>query len=254
MNNGFQSFPFAISKIWQLPPAKLILKKNEVHIWCSSVQLSSTHIESLANLLSSDEVIRMQRFHFADDQRRFIISRGLLRKLLGHYLGIDPKRIRFDHNKYGKPNLSRELNVNFNLSHSGEVVLHAIGYEKRIGIDVELIREDIPYDKITDYSFSESEKKSLSGLSDEKKIGAFFNCWTRKEAYIKAIGLGLSYPMSTFDVSVAPGAITKLIGNRLFPYEVDRWKLIDIEVSPEYAATLAVEGHYYQLKFWQYVG
>src|SRR5262249_12645966 len=148
---------------------------------------------------------RMRRFRFDEDRRRYLLGRGLLRLLLGHYLELTPDLLRFDYTPFGRPHLAAGLApqlLEFNVSHSGELILIAVAAGRSLGIDVEQIRADVEVKAIAARFFSPSEQEALGRLAEGQQVEAFFDCWTRKEAYIKAKGDGLSLPLDQFDVSL----------------------------------------------------
>jgi 4'-phosphopantetheinyl transferase len=158
-------------------------------------------------------------------------------------------------NEYGKPALvypPHGAHVHFNLSHSGELALYAFAYDKRVGIDVEYKRSDVEYEAIARVSFSPNEQAVLRSLPNEVKQEAFYNCWTRKEAYIKALGKGLSHPLDQFDVSLTPGESPALLADRQDPQAPARWSLCALAPEAHYAGALVVEGAGLQLTCWQW--
>jgi len=159
--------------------------------------------------LVPDERQRAERFRFERDRRRFIVAHGVLRDILGRYLKCSPAQVSFSYNQYGKPALAQEseaIGLRFNMSHSHEVALYALTRAREVGVDVELLREDFASLEIAERFFSRSEVALLNSLAPELRTDGFFNCWTRKEAYIKALGEGLSHPLDRFAVSLAPGS------------------------------------------------
>jgi 4'-phosphopantetheinyl transferase len=197
----------------------------------------------------------MHRFRFEQDRRRYLIGRGLLRTLLGRYLDIAPDQPRFDYTPSGKPYLAPGLArqpLEFNISHSGELVLIAVAAGRALGIDVEEIRGDIEVAAIATHFFSPNEQHALATLSGAARVDAFFDCWTRKEAYIKAKGDGLSLPLDQFDVSLMPGEGARLVETRPDPLEARRWCLAELDVGDGYKAALAAEGSGWMLRRWNW--
>ena len=154
----------------------------------------------------ADELVRAERFYFDEDRIHFIVGRGFLRCTLASYFGVQPKQLRFTYNAFGKPNLDLPSGswLKFNLSHAGKLALLAVTAGRELGVDLELIRPGMAQELIPEQFFSPSEVESLRGLPEEHQDAAFFACWTRKEAYVKAKGKGLSIPLDEFDVSLAP--------------------------------------------------
>jgi 4'-phosphopantetheinyl transferase len=221
-----------------------VLSDNEIHVWHQTLAPESADVENFRSLLSTDELQRAGRFRFDADRKEYSVSRGTLRALLGSYLNVPPQELRFSHSAYGRPSLLAETSANtldFNISHSGEVALLAFARGRRIGIDVEKVRRDFATSEIAERFFSTAERAALRELPQEQRHEAFFRCWTRKEAFIKALGEGLSHPLDQFDVSLAPGLPAALLATRPDVHEVARWKLWDIQVPAHYAAALAAE-------------
>lgn len=231
-----------------LPRLNLTLGADEVHLWHAALDAHS--VAGLQPLLSEDEILRSHRFHFAQDRNHFTVARGLLRKLLSTYLGIDPNQLRLLYGEKGKPFLaeSHTSPISFNLAHSGGLAIYAFSQSRELGVDLEFIREDLAGEEIAERFFSRREIGALQTLPVELRKHAFFNCWTRKEAYIKARGEGLSMPLDQFDVSLAPGEPAALLKNHADEAEVARWEMRSIPVAPGYVAALVVEGHDWKLK------
>jgi 4'-phosphopantetheinyl transferase len=209
----------------------------------------------LRPLLAPDECARADRFHFARDRNRFIVARGSLRTILGAYLQQEPAQLSFSYSQYGKPALADELAGNqltFNLSHANELALIAVTRERGLGVDIEFIRPQFASEEIAERFFSDHEVAALRTLPEPAQSEAFFNCWTRKEAYIKAIGEGMSMPLNQFHVSLKPGSPAELLGNLRDANEVSRWSLQELAPGPGYVAAVAVEGKDWQLRCWQY--
>jgi 4'-phosphopantetheinyl transferase len=241
---------------WSFPPPEFTLPENEVHVWRVPLVAPASEIERLRKVLADDERQRADRFRFPKDRHHFIISHGALRILLGRYLDMPPEQIRFDYNKYGKPSLARTIgddSLKFNLSHSGKLALYAFVRQREVGIDVEWMHRRIDQaEQIAERYFSAAENDVLRALPERLKREAFFNCWTRKEAYIKARGRGLSLPLDQFDVSLRPGEPAKLFATRDDPQQALRWTMQAINPGEDYIAALLVEGDGWQVKYWQF--
>ncbi len=234
-----------------------MLGPDEVHIWRARLQPFAEEIKRLGQLLTPDEQARARRFHFRKDREHFIVARGILRSILARYLNTEPARLRFEYSHYGKPSLRREFGgdtFRFNLSHSRGLALYAFARSRELGVDIEFMREDFAGEKIARDFFSPREVADLRLLPPSQRTEAFFHCWTRKEAYIKAVGEGLSMPLDEFDVSLFPAEPAALLSNRKLPQEVLRWSLLTIDVACEYVAAVAVEGHDWQLRCWSWKG
>lgn len=240
---------------WKEPPAALSLSLNTVHVWRARLDVSSDVVTLLERTLAPDETRRADRFHFERDRLHFVVARGVLRLLLGRYLDCSPAGLPFRYGPYGKPELApREVagRVQFNMSHSGGLALFAIAEERQVGVDVEFIRAELATDGIAKRFFSAHEAATLQSLPPDLRLAAFFHCWTRKEAYIKATGKGLSIPLDQFDVSLSPFEPARLLATRWNPGEADRWSLHTVPAGSNYIAALAVEGHGCHLEHWEW--
>jgi 4'-phosphopantetheinyl transferase len=226
--------------IWLQPPGELDLQPRQVDVWRISLDLAIASAKSIESHLSSDESQRAARFHFPEDRDRYIVAHGCLRNVLSRYLHSRPDQLIFATNEYGKPVLP-DNKLEFNLSHSGDFALIALAWERQVGVDVERIRPDLSTEAIARRYFSQREVSELLALPPEQREIAFFRCWTRKEAYIKAKGLGLSLPLESFDVSLTPNEPAILHATRPDAKEASLWKLLSLEVDARYASAVAVE-------------
>ena len=217
------------------PPAA-----REVHVFCASLDAAGE--EEAVGVLSADERARASRFHFERDRRHFRVARGLLRRLLGLYLDLDPGAIRFAYGPAGKPTLLSPGGLHFNLSHSGGVAVLAFARDRALGVDVERERPVPELDSIALRYFSAQEGADLRVLAEPERTRAFFRCWTRKEAFIKATGEGLTRALDAFDVTLAPGERARLRRVEGDPEAPERWWLEDLEPPAGFAAALALEG------------
>jgi 4'-phosphopantetheinyl transferase len=239
--------------VWNAPPDNYSLPEGEVHVWRATVNWPGECIQELTQILSPDERERAARFHFDLDRRRYLVGRGVLRMLVGHSLGIPAVTVRFDYSAFGKPNVAAYGRpLQFNLSHSGELVLVAMTLGRAVGIDVERIRTDMAVDPIAAQFYSATESRTLSALPEHMRCDAFFACWTRKEAYLKASGDGLSLPLDQFEVSFLPGEQPRLLATLHDPTEAARWTLRQLDVGRGYKAAMAVEGSDWTLKCWDW--
>ena len=237
---------------WQPATPGRLIHPNEVHIWRASLDLSKPLPENLLGTLSADELSRASRFRFEKDQRRFIGARGILRQILGAYLQKPPHSLQFLYGTNGKPVLANNDTFQFNLSHSENMVLYAITHNRNIGIDLERIREDVAIEQISSRFFSEAEIVSMQQLTESKRNELFFQYWTRKEALIKATGVGLSVPIETFDVSGVNGSILSPIPLPGDHGEKPQWYLQDLLPGPGYTAAIVVEGGDCGFSCWTY--
>lgn len=227
---------------FQPPPDLIILPPGEVHVWKISAGADHQETARPADLLSPDEKERAGRFHFEKDRRVFIMGRGVLRTLLGRYAGVEPGSIRFIYDGHGKPALPAAGNAEspaFSVSHSGAEILLAFGRGFPVGIDVERIRDGLDVEDLARRYFSPVEAAQYLSLPEEERIEAFFSCWARKEAFLKARGEGLSFGLDRFEVTLRPGEparLVKIVGDEA---EAKEWSLHDIPVGPGFKAALA---------------
>jgi len=242
---------------WLQPPDNLILDKNDVHVWIASLDNLVISTQEFANVLSKDELRKADRFVFERDKSRFINGRGILRTIIGnYYLSIQPHQLKFHYGFHGKPYLaecSGSKTLRYNRSDSNGLALYAFSKNLDVGIDFEHMRELDDAKQIVDGSFSEYEKAVYSALPAREKFEAFFKCWTRKEAFIKAVGEGLYYPLDQFDVSFSPSEPPRILsigGNRA---EASEWTLIDFKPRPGYSAALAFKGLPGELIFFKFL-
>jgi 4'-phosphopantetheinyl transferase len=246
---------------WNRPAAEPAWPHDEVHIWRSTVDWTPESLDRLRQVLSPDERARVDRFIFEKDQRSHLVSRGWLRVLLGRYLDVPADQVVFEYGAYGKPRLAGRTQpsphhapLQFNVSHSGEFVLIAVSAGRALGVDVERIRPDTEAVALAERYFSTHERAALAGLASGLQHDAFFNGWSRKEAFIKACGTGLAMPLDSFDVSLAPGETARLIATRPDADEARRWTMRAFDVADGYKAALAVEGSGWTLKLWDWPG
>lgn len=240
---------------WPDPPKNLSLGEEDVHVWRSALDQTEAAVQGFFHLLAPDERGRAERFHFREDRERFIVARGLLRCILSHYLDVEPDRVKFGEGLYGKPFLITDggiSTVRFNLSHSRGLALYAITRNREVGIDLEYMCSDIAVERIAEQFFSGSEQAALKALPPNERTEAFFSCWTRKEAYIKARGEGVSFPLDQFSVSLSPSEPATLLSVEGGLQESALWTLRELTPGPGYAAALAVEGDHWRLGCWQW--
>jgi len=240
----------------QIPdfPAVLPPRLGEVHVWQIQIPRLIPQLAELFTFLSVDEVRRAQRFHFQKDREQFGVVRGILRFTLAKYLKANPTDIRFQYNDHGKPYLPAEIGhkrIQFNVSHSSEMALIAITLKYEVGIDIERIRPDLAELKIARRFFAPEEYFKLQALPESEQKEAFFNCWTRKEAFIKAKGGGLSIPLDQFCVTFTHHEPAALISVKHNPEAVASWSICDLPVNPDYKAALAIFTKNCQLKFFR---
>jgi 4'-phosphopantetheinyl transferase len=231
-----------------------VIWPNEVHVW--RARLDTAWSWTFDEALSMEDRARADRFRFESDRRKFCVARASLRLILARYLKTRAGRLQIDTGEFGKPyfaDAKASQGLRFNLSHSNQLALIAISRDREVGVDIEYVRPNFVTDEVAAHFFSPAEAEVLGSLPLAEKTQSFFNCWTRKEAYIKARGEGLSCPLDQFDVTVAPGAPAMLLNSRIDSKEVSRWSFQELSPEPGYAATVAVERGFSRLVLWDLV-
>jgi 4'-phosphopantetheinyl transferase len=226
------------------------LGADDVHVWQASLDVATELADRLAACLDDDERQRAGRFHFRRDRNRYLVGRGRLRQMLGAYLHVAPEGVRFQYSKVGKPALSEgsgSADLRFNVTHSHGLALYALTRGRDVGVDVERVRSDLAWNELAERYFAPTEIAELMALPPDRQRLAFFTCWTRKEAYVKALGLGLSVPLDGFAVTLAPDRPPALIGTAHDPTQCERWELRELEPAAGFVGAMAVEGRGWRL-------
>jgi 4'-phosphopantetheinyl transferase len=236
---------------WSAPTDdKMHLQENEIHIWRAFIDSEHAQVRYLAPLLSEAERTRASRFLFVQDRDRFISGRGILRSILGLYLQQPPSAIVFTYEAAGKPKLeshNSDRQICFNVSHSHELAVYAFAHQD-VGIDVEAVKPERADEKVAEHLFSARELAELRALPPEGRVHGFFNCWTRKEAYIKARGLGLATPLDSFAVSLTPGEPEVIAST-----DSGRWILRSFQPADGYVAALVADRSARTIRFWDWI-
>jgi len=230
---------------------QLKIEGNEVHIWLIPFDKIINRISFFEDLLSQNELSRAGKFHFEMDRSKFIVGRGILRLILSKYSGILPSQIKFIYNEFEKPSLEKGQNsmfLEFNTSHSASFITIGITIVAQIGIDIENLERKSDLLELAKRYFAEGEFINLISLPKDLMIEGFYNCWTRKEAFIKAIGNGLSHPLDTFEVTLTPDEETRFL--KIAGENVEEWSLINIEPHSEYVGAIAVNRKSNEVKYW----
>ncbi len=225
---------------------------REVQLWAATLAPPVARVDELRRLLTSEELARAARFRFDRHRRRFIVRRGVLRLLLAQYLGQSPREVRFEEGEKGKPFVPQrdsrpEDQLHFNLSDSKDLAVYAFTRGAELGVDVEILREMPDAQSIAEHFFSIEEQDRLRQVPEERKSQAFFNCWTRKEAYIKAIGEGLSEPLDRFSVTLLPDEPTRFVHLGGDPRRAEDWTLLHMVPEDGAIGALALEGEGWQV-------
>ena len=232
---------------WATPSSWPLLSDDEIHVWCVELDAAG-EVAELAAGLSAEESERASGLLTGTHQRRFVVARGMLRQLLGLYLDQDPGAVAFSRGAHGKPFLQKG-GLHFNVSHTHELALYAIARNREVGIDVEWPRPQVAHEQIAARFFSLEEQEALAQVPDEARRAAFYNIWTRKEAYVKARGDGIAAGLGTFAVSL--GAEAVLLRSDEGRDEVERWKLMALEPAAGYVAALCGAGVDWRMRGWR---
>lgn len=232
---------------WALPPDPLHLAADEAHVWHVALDVSPDDAARQLMGLAAEERDRAARLPSPLDRNRFIAAHSALRAILGRYLEIPPAAITFGYDRFGKPTIqdppqAGPTALSFNLSHSHQVALVAVCLGHAIGVDVERVRPELAESGIAERFFAAQEVASLRALPPAMQVEAFFNCWTRKEAFLKARGAGLTRRLDGFTVTLVPGEPPALLSVDDDPALAGRWHLEALTPWPGYAGALAVDG------------
>ncbi len=232
------------------------LRPGEIHVWSVRLDPDSAAVERLGRTLSADEWERANRFRFDRHRRQYVVGRGALRALVAAYAGGRPEAVRFRYGHRGKPFLESPApgGLQFNLSNSDELALVGFVNGPEIGVDVEYLRPMPDCEQISERFFSESERQVLRSIPGRAKEEAFFNCWTRKEAYLKAVGEGLAAPLDSFDVTLAPGNPPRMLTLEGDPERAARWFFRHLLPAEDYVGAVAIDGGEWAVKTWSFAG
>jgi 4'-phosphopantetheinyl transferase len=251
---------------WASPPTRLSLGAGDVHLWRAALDRPPGQIEALARLLSADELERAARFHAWRDRCRFVAARGLLRTILGRYLGAEPARLRFIYvcacgdprcrPERRKPALAPEWGgaaLRFNLSHADDMAVYAVAREREVGVDVERLRPDIDYAALAAYSLATDEADAVLSLPPDRQPAAFLAIWTRKEAYLKGRGVGLTAEPEP-GIVWRPRDAAAGTGDGGDERSGPSWRLRPMAIEAGYVAALAVDGPIERIACWDVAG
>lgn len=233
--------PFSMTTGESIAPKIPALASAEIHVWCISLLASPMEIARATEVLTGEERGRTRSFRLLPDQRRFVLRRARLRQLLASYLAASPLDLRLEPDPQGKPFLAKPTGsdeIKFSCSHSGDLALIAFARGVELGVDLQLHQPMNDAEDLARHYFSASEIRELAQLPPALKTTGFFNCWTRKEAFIKATGRGLSYPLDRFSVSLTPGQPAAILSAEDEPEALTAWSLVSLEVAPDYSAAL----------------
>lgn len=227
---------------WAVAPRVQNITRDDVHIWRFSLDRPSQLLDRLIPLLSEDERQRSQRLCFAQDSRRYILCRGLLRCILGRYLNTAPQTLVFSYSSTGKPEVQNSAGLQFNLTHSENLALIGIARDRATGVDLEYVQPVAAMQRVIKRICSPQEQAIFATLSKDAQLAAFYTCWTRKEAYLKATGEGFGRPLDQVEVSFIPGSPAQLLRVHGISDAGERWSLHSLHPAPGYIAAIAVAG------------
>ena len=237
--------------MWVQPSSNLMLTSSEVHLWKMNLDLSREQVEKQYMILSEDEKKRANSFKFEIHKNRFIIARSTMKLILSRYLNLPPEKIKFKYNAYGKPQLVNELKsegLEFNLSHSENLAIYGISRHHLVGVDLEYLRPMKEAEKLAERFFCSREFEAIKSLSIDKKEKAFFKLWTAKEAYLKAIGKGISGGLEQIEISLKePMELIKVPENAQ-----SCWELLSFTPHPNYIAAMVVEGKKANINYYEF--
>jgi 4'-phosphopantetheinyl transferase len=239
---------------WHVAPADLDLSATQIDVWRIPVsEESEDALQSLESILSADELKRARRFHFRHDRIEYTTARANLRRILARYTRSEPRQLAFTYAAMGKPMLagpSADSGISFNLSHSHGLAVCAVACGREVGIDVERLRQRESSDQIAERFFSPREFIAYQQIPEAQRLRAFFECWTRKEAFLKARGSGLAFPLDRFDVSLGLGNPAALLHVADEPDASTRWIMADLNLGPDHVGALAHEAPAVELRTW----
>lgn len=235
---------------WKYPPKNLKINATEIHIWKTHLEQSAIDFKESFDILNEEEKIKAQRFRFEKHQQRFTIARSSLRRILSLYLWISHQKIDFQYNAYGKPQLLdniNKINLQFNVSHSENIAIYGITCHNLIGVDIEYMRPMAEAENLAKRFFSQKEFEQISKLPSAEQDREFFQLWTGKEAYLKAIGKGISGGLEKVEIS--PHEPRKFI--RLPESNPNNYNLVYLTPENNYLAAIAVENKQQNYQYWQ---
>ena len=247
--------PYSATGSWPCAARNTDLVDDEIRVWSAPIDQLACRLADFAGVLSESEQKRADRYQFERDRNRFIVRHGLLRIILGGCLKTDPARVAFAYESRGKPLLSGSAHpspIHFNLSHSDGLALIAATRQGPLGVDVERVRPIPEADQIAAKFFSPHENAMLSAVPPAQKMEAFFHCWTRKEAYLKATGEGIADALPQIEVSLTPGQPARLLSFNGDAKVASRWNLSALAPAPGFVGAMAIEAVRVRLSCWHW--
>ena len=248
MNNGIDFVPFHENSL-----ASLQLSSDELHLWYANLNWSRVQREDMEEILSDDERARANRFAFERDRQRFVVSHGLLRRILEGYMRVPASSLHFRYTEKGKPELPGG-ELRFSLSHSSEMVVLAFTRSSQVGVDVEDASRSLDTEQIAKSHFSRREYQAFSAIPSSFKLEVFLNCWTRKEAYLKAVGVGLSLPLNSVEVTLKPCEEPGILAVHGDGKSAASWSLYNLNLPSGYIGAVAIDGLMSRISAWSLDG
>jgi len=224
---------------------------KEIHLWVLNLKQPYYTFQNLKKLLNEEEKFKLNRYIFNSDKKRYVVSHGFLKKIIGKYLDINPNDVSFRISSLGKPRLDETLkpiNFEFSMAHSHELAIYALTKGRRVGVDIEYIHRKIDHMKIASKFFTKKERGILKTLPEHQRKKAFYNCWTRKEAFIKTFDEKL-LDFQEFEVTIIPGEAPQIINIEGYPMESTHWYMISFSPAESYVGALVGEGRNWKPRF-----
>ena len=238
---------------WREAPNNLTVSPSHVDIWLASTALGEEQIRSYRESLSQAELARADKFRSDSRYREYVVTRGLLRQVLARLTGLDITGIEFPDGEHGKPRLDNILDgqtIAFNVSHSHGLALVALTLEGSLGVDLEKIRPEVDWRSLAKQYFSGTEVRALNRYPEQAGLKAFYTCWTRKEAFVKALGDGIAYGLNEFDVSIDPDEAYAALTIRRQEVDASRWLIKNVPVPDTHVAALALDRPACNFRLW----
>jgi 4'-phosphopantetheinyl transferase len=239
---------------WSPAPIPRHLEAGEVHVWFAALDRHARSLAGLAGSLSPPEWARAERFRVEHARSEYVRARALVRAILGSYLGIPAKSVVFTEGPLGKPELAHPGGWSFNLSHSHGAALVAVTRVADVGVDVEQVRPHQYHRELAERFFAPSESAKVLALPPGASEEAFFHAWTRKEAFLKAMGLGLSFGSERVEVTLLPHEPVRVLGIDGDPAPAASWSLEALAPAPGYIGAVALQSRSYRLRCWSWPG
>lgn len=228
---------------WATPPRTVQLDRHDVHLWLTTLDTSRLDTSALLGELDEEEIRRAEKFRFESDYARYVLSHAMLRRCLGSYVDVQPKRIVLASDQNGKPHLvdPTDAGITFNLSHSGDCILIGFAKNRAIGVDIERLRSLKDMEHVVDLSFSASERAAFRALAVQDQLAAFYRIWVQKEAYLKACGSGLKLPLDKVSVTADPHQPVALHAvDTAEASNAREWLMHEMTTAPGYMAVAVV--------------